>query len=427
MNTKKKFFTVLIFFCISLNCIFCGEKRYVNCKQLDLRSTNTNFGRKVCSVYYGDELDLVSEKDDWYELKTENGIAGWAKNTNLSKRKISSTSFSVKKDEIALAGKGFGEELEGAYKKKAINANYYQINATEKLRLADVELKKFLVDGKLNYITEENSQNWKKTVSGIMLAIKAYLPENETSDSFTSEQKYYIGRAVCANLLAKYKIYNSSKAHKYLTEICHTLTLNCDEPELFNGWTVFILDSNEINAFATSGGHILITRGLLKCAESEDALASVIAHEISHVLLGHSIKAMELNSKSSKITSLWNNALEKAEKQFGTQITDVLNDFTEVIDGGAMNLLEKGYSQSQEFEADSKALQLMAVAGYNPNAMIKMLDKIKQNESSSKGMKNHPNAESRIANVQVRLKLLKNNSTGEPLRNKRFSTIYMAF
>lgn len=69
----------------------------------------------------------------------------------------------------------------------------------------------------------------------------------------------------------------------------------------------------------------------------------------------------------------------------------------------------------------------MAVAGYNPNSMIKMLEKIKQKESSSKGMKNHPSAESRIANVQIRLKVMKNNSTGEQLRNQRFSTICSAF
>ena len=97
------------------------------------------------------------------------------------------------------------------------------------------------------------------------------------------------------------------------------------------------------------------------------------------------------------------------------------------IDDLASNVFEKGYSQSQEFEADSKALQLMAVAGYNPNAMVKMLEKIKQKESSTKGMKNHPSAELRIANVQLRLKFLKNNSTGEQLRNKRFTSVYTSF
>lgn len=421
----KKILLVTLFLLSSL--LFANEKRYVNCKQLDLRASNTNFGKKIGSVSYGEELTVLSENNNWCELKSDSGLQGWAQETNLSKRKITSSNFSIKKDEIALAGKGFGEELEAAYKKKAINANYYQINATERLRIADVELKKFLVDGKLNYISEDNVLDWKKSITNLIGGLKSLLPESDTNETFSVEQKYYIGRAVSANILAKYKIYNSAKAQKYLSEICQTLVLNSEQPELFNGWTVFILDSNEINAFATSGGHILITRGLLKCAESEDALAAVIAHEVSHVVLGHSIKALETNKKVSGFTDKWKQIVSSADSVLGEKLTSSLEDFTSLVDDLASNVFEKGYSQTQEFEADSKALQLMAVAGYNPNAMVRMLEKIKQNESSSKGMKNHPSAESRISNVQIRLKVLKNNSTGEQLRNKRFSSTYASF
>ena len=69
------------------------------------------------SVSYVEELTVLSENNNWCELKSDSGLQGWAPETNLSKRKITSSSFSIKKDEIALAGKGFGEELEAAYKK----------------------------------------------------------------------------------------------------------------------------------------------------------------------------------------------------------------------------------------------------------------------------------------------------------------------
>lgn len=416
---KKLVFTILFL----ISCfLYANEKRYVNCKQLDLRVTNTNFGKKIGSVSYGEELTVLSKNNNWCELKSDSGLQGWAQETNLSKRKITSSSFSIKRDEIALAGKGFGEELEAAYKKKAINANYYQINATERLKIADVELKKFLMDGKLNYITEENVSDWKKLISTLIDGVDFRLSQNDTDETFTVEQKYYIGRAVSANILAKYQIYNSAKTQKYLSEICQTLVLNSEQSVLFNGWTIFILDSNEINAFATSGGHILITRGLLKCADSEDALAAVIAHEISHVVLGHSIKALETNKKVDSFTDKWKLMVSSSDSVLGEKFTSSLEDFTDLVDDVASNIFEKGYSQIQEFEADSNALQLMAIAGYNPNAMVRMLEKIKQNESLSKGMNNHPSAESRISNVKIRLKLLKNNSKGEQLRNKRFSS-----
>lgn len=420
---KITLFFYLIFITFFL---FSAEKRYVNCKQLDLRATNTNFGKKTGTVSYGEELTVLSENNNWLELQSEKGVKGWAQETNLSKRKISSSSFSVKKDEIALAGKGFGEELEAAYKKKAINANYYQMNATEKLKVADVELKKFLVDGKLNYIAEENAASWKTTVANLFSDVKSLIPAFN-KEVFTSEQKYYIGRAVSANILAKYKIYNSSKAQKYLSEICQSLVLNSDEPELFNGWTVFILDSGEINAFATSAGHILVTRGLLKCADSEDALAAVIAHEVSHILLGHSIKAIETNKKIAGFSEKWNALMDSADALLGEKVGDSLEDFTGIVDDMASSVFEKGYSQAQEFEADSKALQILAVAGYNPQAMVTMLEKIKQNEAKSKGMKNHPSAEKRISNVQLRLKTIKYTGSGEQLRNKRFASYAASF
>ena len=82
-----------------------------------MRASNTNFEKKIGSVSYGEELTVLSENNNWCELKSEAGLQGWAQETNLSKRKITSSSFSIKKDEIALAGKGFGEELEAAYKK----------------------------------------------------------------------------------------------------------------------------------------------------------------------------------------------------------------------------------------------------------------------------------------------------------------------
>ena len=95
-------------------------------------------------------------------------------------------------------------------------------------------------------------------------------------EEITPEQEYYIGRAVAGTILEKYNVYNSAKMQKYLNEICSAIVINSDKPVLYKGYYVAILDTDEVNAFATSGGHILVSRGLLQCAKSEDALAAVL-------------------------------------------------------------------------------------------------------------------------------------------------------
>ena len=120
----------------------------------------------------------------------------------------------------------------------------------------------------------------------------------KAAEPITPEQEYYIGRSVAATLLQSYDLADEVKLTAYLNKICMALVIHSERPELYNGYHVSILDSDQINAFATSGGHILITRGLLSCAENEDALASVIAHEIGHIQLQHSLKAIKTSRNS---------------------------------------------------------------------------------------------------------------------------------
>ena len=92
---------------------------------------------------------------------------------------------------------------------------------------------------------------------------------------FTPEQEYYIGRAVAANLLSTRKVWDNKAATDYLNVLERGLVIYSDRPETFGGYHVLIMDSDEINAFAAPGGLILVTRGLLRCATTEDGVAAI--------------------------------------------------------------------------------------------------------------------------------------------------------
>jgi predicted Zn-dependent protease len=220
------------------------------------------------------------------------------------------------------------------------------------------------------------------------------------AEEITPEQEYYIGRAVGANILVSYRIYNGNPAlTAYLNKICAAIIINSTKPFLYNGYHVNILDTDEINAFATSGGHIFLTRGLIACANSEDALAGVIAHEIAHIQLQHGIQSI----KNSRIMqALMVTGTSAVGAYVGMNVQELTSVFNETVGEIFTTLVNNGYSQIQEFEADSTALGLMAGAGYDPQGLISMLTVLQQNQrDTTRGFgKTHPTPAQRITNAQ---------------------------
>lgn len=240
----------------------------------------------------------------------------------------------------------------------------------------------------------------------------------EATEEITPENEYYIGRSVAATITSKWPVYrNAPETTAYLNAICGAITLNSDMPYLYRNYCVAILDTDEINAMATPGGHIFISRGLIRAVDSEDALAAVIAHEIAHIQLKHSISAI----KASRITGAATQAVRASamasvvllndtldEKGYGfsdekmERILEATETFSSITEEITEKLVNSGFSKSQEFEADEMALSLMADAGYNPHAMLEMLEMIPSGSNHGWGA-THPEPEERIKKVSKEL------------------------
>jgi beta-barrel assembly-enhancing protease len=218
-------------------------------------------------------------------------------------------------------------------------------------------------------------------------------------EQITPEQEYYIGRAVGATVLSSYKLQTNKPAMTaYVNKICNALVINTDRPEIYNGYHVNILDSDEINAFATPGGHIFITRGLIACAETEDALAAVIAHEIAHIQLQHGLKAI----KNSRITKALSDTASAGTAAAGYDLGQVTETFGISVNEIITTMMKNGYSQKQEFEADSTGMAFLSLAGYEPSALLDMLEVLQKTQGSHPGgfNKTHPTPAQRITNAK---------------------------
>jgi len=235
------------------------------------------------------------------------------------------------------------------------------------------------------------------------------------SHQISEEEEYYIGRAVAANILSQYPLWKNNDLTRYLNLIGKALVLKSERPEIFGGYHFGLLDSNEANAFSAPGGIIFLTRGIVIMAENEDELAAILAHEIQHVAAKDPLKAI----KSQRMKALGTFAAGEAIGS-SNQVFSIFQDSVLDITG---TLLQKGYSRGQEKNADLQALDLLLATGYEPRALLSMLQKVKAVEKKKvKAFSAHPSAAKRIAYVEDNLKPAVNKD-GNGARMARFKLI----
>ena len=126
-------------------------------------------------------------------------------------------------------------------------------------------------------------------------------------------------------------------------------------------YTFHIAGSTYPNAFASPGGHVYITKGMLDMLESEAELATILGHEITHVDAKHCIEAIQLKIAAEKIK--------------GTTIDTLV-----VV--GSQTILRPGYSEVQEIEADFGGTYLASKAGYHPMGACTAFERIDKLSSS---------------------------------------------
>jgi predicted Zn-dependent protease len=222
-----------------------------------------------------------------------------------------------------------------------------------------------------------------------------------SQEEMTAQDDYYVGRAVAAGILKNYRIFTGNQElTRYLNKICLAITVNSPQPVLFNGYHVQVLDSSEISAFATPGGHIFLTRALIECAGSEDALAAVITHEIAHIQLRHAAEIIENRRLVRDLSAAADRAASIAAKDLSAEERALL--FGESVGETINTLLRNGFSQTQEFDADIAALELLAAAGYNPMSLIDVLRVLNKSQKEHPGGFNltHPSPAMRINNAE---------------------------
>lgn len=221
-------------------------------------------------------------------------------------------------------------------------------------------------------------------------------------DAFTTldpEQEYYLGRSVAAQLMTDYKPWNNAAANNYINLVGRCVSCASGLPETFGGYHFQILDSDELNAFSAPGGLILITRGMLRCCKTEDELAAVLAHEVGHTSTRHGVRSIQ----GSRVTSLATMVgVEAVRREGNDNLVKLVNIFEGSLDDVTNTLVTSGYSRSYEREADAEASKMMAKVGYDPRALMSLLETMdsRLTPGGTDFARTHPTPESRINDLE---------------------------
>ena len=129
-----------------------GSTMYVATKTLDLKSSTGFFASTRGKLAYGDQVMVLQVNGKWVEVRsaTNSSLSGWTASANLtSKRVLAGSTTGATASEVALAGKGFNQEVENAYKSTG-QLNYDDVDKTEAQEVSLEELQEFLTEGRLS-------------------------------------------------------------------------------------------------------------------------------------------------------------------------------------------------------------------------------------------------------------------------------------
>jgi hypothetical protein len=209
-------------------------------------------------------------------------------------------------------------------------------------------------------------------------------------DWYSLESEIRMGKEYAQQVEASAKLIQDPVITEYVNRIGQNLVRNSDAQVPF---TIKVIDSDEVNAFALPGGFFYVNTGLILAADEESELAGVMAHEIAHVAARHATRQMT--------RAQWANIGTIPLIFVGGGIGYAVRS----VAGLALPMSFLSFQRGFESEADYLGLQYMYKSGYDPNAFVQFFEKLQAREKKkpgtlAKAFSTHPPTPDRIAKSQ---------------------------
>jgi predicted Zn-dependent protease len=216
---------------------------------------------------------------------------------------------------------------------------------------------------------------------------KGYLSEDD---------ELKLAEQVHQELLKQTRLVEDRSINEYVNSVGQRLASASERHNI--PWRFYVVDDKAINAFATLGGRVYVHTGLLAATQSEAQLASVLGHEIGHIVGRHGLANVKKSQKYGTLAGIATIAGAILGGQAGAN-----------LGGGLGNLIAGGYlmkhSRDAEREADYLGLYDLKEAGYNTGGMVQMFEILQEVSASSPNafgsiLASHPAPSERAANTR---------------------------
>jgi predicted Zn-dependent protease len=240
-------------------------------------------------------------------------------------------------------------------------------------------------------------------LGGIGGALKKAQESKQKVDDLTisETEERQIGEDVSLKIRQRFGVVQDPAIHKYVTLLGTTLAKQSERPNL--NWTFVVLDTDGVNAFASPGGIVHITRGALGLAKNEAELAGVLGHEIGHVAHKHTVNAI----KKSNAVKMGTEAASARASFLG----NYANKAYEMI-------LENNFDRGDELDADKVGVDLAQKAGYMSASLgdfLERLDERNKNQAERNGLfASHPETKERIDKIRKQASASSSHAVVEP-------------
>ncbi|NET41963.1 M48 family metallopeptidase [Okeania sp. SIO2B3] len=200
--------------------------------------------------------------------------------------------------------------------------------------------------------------------------------------NLSDRQEVELGKQINQQLLKQrnLKIYRDRAANEYINRIGQRLAAASPRPDI--PYTFQVVEDDSINAFATMGGFVYINTGLMKAAENEAELASVVSHEIAHIASRHAVKQLRQTLLAQGLA------------------TAAGVDDSVAVQVGVELALRRPNSREAEFEADGIGIETLGRAGYAQYGAITFMEKLLKKGSPPSFLSTHPATSARIEQMK---------------------------
>ncbi|MZG29456.1 MAG: M48 family metalloprotease [Nitrospinae bacterium] len=196
------------------------------------------------------------------------------------------------------------------------------------------------------------------------------------------EEEKAIGGRLAVEVFNRYGgPYNDPELVRYINLVGRAVADVSNRPDI--DYHFAILNTEYPNAFATPGGYVFVSIGLLRMIENEAQLAGVLAHEVAHISQKHALKTLERSRSLQGVSALTLTVMDENPGMFDKLIDEVSNV-----------LFTKGLDKNLEFEADKYGREFAYRMGYYPGGLQSFILKLGKSRAGNKSifMSTHPSA-----------------------------------